>query len=293
MGLITARKRVVYLVMPLLGLSLIFLTSCVYDKEMTYLNDQVVALNKRVKSLEEIRGRDREMEAIRSNQASIRAEMDQMQGEMRRLSGRADENQHLVKRAVERDLGDQDAVRGKVKELSDKVAELETKVKKQQEYLRLDESGSPERRAPEQVASKPSEPSRDKPVIGEPKSKEVELYDRALASYKEGSYEEAVDSFRLFLKTYPKSDRADNAYFWIGDSYMGLKQYEQSILAFQEVIKKYPKGNKVPSAMLRQAQAFLEIKDKTSADLLFRKIIKNHPGTSEATIAQKKLDAMK
>jgi len=45
--------------------------------------------------------------------------------------------------------------------------------------------------------------------------------------------------------------------------------------------------------MLRQGQAFLEIKDKTSAELLFKKIAKNYPGTSEATIAQKRLDSMK
>jgi TolA-binding protein len=74
---------------------------------------------------------------------------------------------------------------------------------------------------------------------------------------------------------------------------MALKQYEQAILSFQDVVKKYPKGNKVPNALLRQAQAFLEIKDKTSAEVLFKKVVKNHPGTSEATIAQKKLDAMK
>jgi tol-pal system protein YbgF len=224
----------------------------------------------------------------------MRAEMDQMQGEMRRLSGRTEENQHLIKRAVERDLGEQDATRVKVKELSDKMSEMEARVKKREEYGRPDQSAAQEKGAQEQVASKPPEPPKEKPAtIEPPKSKEVELYDMALASYKEGKYQEAIDGFKSFLKNYPKSDRADNAYFWIGDSYVGLKQYEQAILAYQEVIKKYPKGNKVPSAMVKQALAFLEIKDKTSAELLFKKVVKNYPGTSEATIAQRKLDAMK
>jgi tol-pal system protein YbgF len=265
------------------------LYACVYDNEMTYLNDQVTALNKRVKSLEEGRGRD--VEGVRSGQVGMRSEMDQMQGEIRRVSGRTEENERLIKRAFEKDLGDQDAVRTKVKELSDKVAELETKVKGQPERLGAESPAVQEKKGQEQVASKPAEP-----VTGAPeavKNKEVELYEKALRSFREGKYEESIDGFKSFAKTYPKSDRADNAYFWIGDSYMALKQYEQAILSFQDVVKKYPKGNKVPNALLRQAQAFLEIKDKTSAEVLFKKVIKSYPGTSEATIAQKKLDALK
>ena len=263
------------------------LTSCVYDNEMTYLNDQVTALNKRVKSLEEGRGRD--VEGVRSGQIGMRSEMDQMQGEIRRLSGRTEENERLIKRAFERDLGDQDATKTKVKELSDRVAELEARLKVPQEHPGAESPGV--QKGQEQVASRPPEPAAT-PSEGI-KSKEVDLYEKSLRSFREGKYEESIDGFRSFVKTYPKSDRADNAYFWIGDSYMALKQYEQAILSFQDVIKKYPKGNKVPNALLKQAQAFLEIKDKTSAEVLFKKVVKNYPGTSEAAIAQKKLDTLK
>jgi len=55
----------------------------------------------------------------------------------------------------------------------------------------------------------------------------------------------------------------------------------------------YPKGNKVPGALLRQAFAFLEIKDQTSAKLLLNRVVKNYPGSSEAKIAQKKLETLK
>jgi tol-pal system protein YbgF len=288
MSTIEDKKRVVHLLMPLLIFPIISLSSCAYDKEITYLNDQVTALNKRVKNLEETRGRD---------VASMTAEMDKMQAEVQRLSGRAEENEHLIKRAVERDLGDQDAVRNKVKELSDRVMELEAALKKPKEYPGPEGPAQGEKKAPEPLASKPGEPAPEQPAApGASKNKEVEQYEKALASFKEGKFEEAIGAFKSFVKTYPESDRADNAYFWIGESYMGLKQYERAILAFQEVITKYPKGNKAASALLRQAQAFLEIKDKdgkTSAELIYRKIVKNYPGTNEAKIAQKKLETMK
>jgi tol-pal system protein YbgF len=285
MSTIEEKERVLCFLMPLVVFSIISLSSCAYDQELTYLNDQVTALNKRVKNLEETRGGD---------VASMSADVDKMQREVQRLSGRTEENENLIKRTVERDFSELDAMRTKVKDLSDRVTGLETTAKGQQEGPGLNVPTPQEKKAPEQVASKPGEAGRGQPVSPEaPKNKEIEDYDKALASYKQGKYEEALDAFRLFLKTYPKSDRADNAYFWIGESYMGLKQYEQAILAFQDVIKKYPKGNKVANALLRQAQAFVEIKDKTSAELLYKRIIKSYPGSNEAKIAQKKLETMK
>ena len=269
--------------------SAVALSSCVYDNEMTYLNDQVTALNKRVKSLEEGRGRD--VEGVRSGQVSLRSEIDQMQGEVRRLSGRTEENERLIKRAFEKDLSEQDTLKAEVKQLSDKVAELESNAKGQQESPGTESPSVQEKKGPERVASRPSQPASRAPEPA--KDKETELYEKALRSFREGKYEDSIEGFKLFAKTYPKSDRADNAYFWIGDSYMALKQYEQAILSFQDVVKKYPKGNKVPNALLKQAQAFLEIKDKTSAEVLYKKVVKNYPGTSEASIAQKKLAAMK
>jgi tol-pal system protein YbgF len=285
MGAIEKKKRIFCLLMPLVVFSIISLSSCAYDQELTYLDDQVTALNKRVKNLEDSRGRD---------VASMSTDVDKMQRELQRLSGRTEENENVVKGIVERDFNELEAMRTKLKGLSDRVAQLEAAGKGPQEGAGLNVPTQQEKRPPEQGVSKPGQAGREQQVPPEaPKNKEVNDYDKAMASYKQGKYQEAIDAFKLFLKTYPKSDRADNAYFWIGESYMGLKQYEQAILAYQDVIKKYPKGNKVANALLRQAQAFLEIKDKTSAKLLYKRIIKIYPGTNEAKIAQKKLQTLK
>lgn len=269
-------------------------SSCVYDKEIIYLNDQMIALNKRVKSLEESLDSklDRDLESkltsIRSNQASLRVETEQLKGEVKGVSGRVEENEHLIKRAVERDLGAQDAARKELNELKGKVSEMDTSVKRHEEYL--SSSAVRERPRPGAGPVERGEVKREPaPSVLEPRSEELALYEKALASYREGKFEGSMEGFKDFLRKYPKSDRADNAQFWIGESYMGLKQYEQAILAYQEVIKNYPEGNKVPNALLRQALAFLEIKDKTSCALLLKKIIKSYPDSSEAKIAEKKL----
>jgi len=275
------------------------LSSCVYDTEFAYLNDQVIALNKRVKALEETldkrleRDLDARLESVHSNQAGLSAEMGELREEVQKLSGRVEDNEHVIKKTVERDLTDQDAMKAAVAGMAEQVVALESVVKRQQEYLGLESAPSLEKPGEGKVKALPSEPGEPKVTAKvEPISGEVALYDKSLALFREGRFEEAMDGFSDFLKRYPDSDRADNAQFWIGESYMALKQYEKAILAYQEVIKKYPKGNKVPNALLRQAAAFEEINDKTSSRLLLKKLIKNHPDTSEAEIARKKLAAL-
>jgi tol-pal system protein YbgF len=275
------------------------LSSCVYDTELAYLNDQIIALNKRVKTLEDTldtrldRDLDTRLESMQSNQAGLSAEIGELQAEVQDLSGRVEDNEHVIKRTVERDLTEQDAMKEAIAGMSEQVAALESAVKQQQEYLGLEPTASLEKPGQERIKVLPPKPGEAKVTAKvEPVSGEVALYDKSLALFREDRFEDAMDGFSDFLKRYPDSDRADNAQFWIGECYMALKQYEKAILAYQEVIKKYPKGNKVPNALLRQAAAFEEIKDKTSSRLLLKKLIKNHPDSSEAEIARKKLAAL-
>jgi len=289
-------KRGLFRLGLLIVFSIVFLCSCVYDKEFTYLNDQIIALNKRVTKLQESSGGDIDsrLNSIHSRQADVGIEIDQLKREIEGLSGRVEENEQIVKRAVERDLDEEDTMRSGLAELSQKVAELEILVKRQHQHLGLKPMPMQEDREQVKGALEREETRPERPgILAEPKSIELELYDISLASFKEGKFEEAMEGFKGLLKKHPKSDRADNAQFWIGECHMALKQYEQAILAYQEVIKKYPEGNKVPNAMLRQAIAFFELKDKTSTRLLLKKIINKYPNSSEAKIAQKKLEALK
>ena len=286
----------------LIGFLLLF-TSCVTQKEFLYLNDQIVALNKRVNSLQETTENklDSKLVSIREQQAKTDIEIDKIREEMRNVSGRLDENNHLVRHAIERDTIAQDDMRASVTDLKGRSSELETQVNRINAYLGLEidarQEGQDLKKTPmvAQVPVPQAEAAK-KPVpdIKQPEvSPEKRLYDLTLGLYRVEKYEEAIAGFKNFIKKFPRSELADNAQYWVGESYMGLKQYEQAILAFQSVIKKYPKGNKVPNAILRQALAFYEIKDKTSARLLLKKLIKKYPKSSEAKIAKAKLRTIK
>ncbi|MBW1998137.1 MAG: tol-pal system protein YbgF [Deltaproteobacteria bacterium] len=280
------------------------LTSCISQTDFAYLNDQVNILARQVaelrrsqEALERKLGTDLEasLSGIRASQAELSADMDQTREEIRKLSGRVEDNEHMLRRVVERDLGQQDVFKERVASLDERVSDLEILIKGSSAArlprTRPKEEG--QRRVASEGTRKERPPVSPPPLKEKKKSPELELYDASMASYKKGRYEEAMMGFREFLKKYPASDLADNAHFWIGESLMALKQYEKAILAYQDVIKKYPRGNKVPNAMLRQAMAFLEIKDRISAKLLLKKIIKKYPRSNEAKIAQVKLRQLK
>ena len=279
---------------------LLLLSACVTDEQFLYLNDQLVALNKRVDGLEQETERklagklNTELGAVRERQANNVAEINELRSEARRLSGQVEENNHWIKRSVERDTAERDGLEKRISELKIQIAALEAKVDQLYAHLGLKPPAVQEVAAREQDSPAEEKPEPLKPVQEQPDvSPEQRLYDVNQGLFKKGEYESALSGFKNFLDKYPKSALADNAQFWIGECYMNLEQYEQAILAYQQVIKKYPKGNKVANALLRQAKAFYEINDRTSSKLLLKKLIRKYPKSKEAAVAKKRLTEMK
>lgn len=287
---------------PFLIIFLLPLFSCVPETELIHLNDQIITLNKKVSKLEAGQASidkqvtqdiGSELEPIRTSQAANSADLEQVRGALDAQSGRIEDIEHIIKRVIERDLTEQDQMMAELTLMTQRVAELEMMVKQQQDYLKLEKPSGMARAAPAGTPAVQRDKAPETVVIPlKPKTSELALYDSSLATYRERRYQEAMAGFQDFVRRYPQSDLADNAYFWIGESHMALNRYAQAILAYQEVIKKYPKGNKVPSALLRQAIAFVEIKDEMSAKLLLKKIIKKYPKSSEAKIAQTRLKSL-
>lgn len=120
-----------------------------------------------------------------------------------------------------------------------------------------------------------------------------ELYTAAKKLFDDGDYDTAREQFQAFLKENPKSKRADNAQFWIGETYYHEKWYEKAIVEYQKVIEKYPNGNKVAGALLKQGLAFYEIGDKGNAKLILKELIRKFPKSKEAQLAEKKLTRIK
>ena len=84
---------------------------------------------------------------------------------------------------------------------------------------------------------------------------------------------------------------ADDAQYWIGESYFTRRDYSRAILEFNEVLK-YRKGDRAPAALLRQAEAFVEIGDKTDARLILQKLLNDYPNSRQVKDAREQLQSL-
>jgi tol-pal system protein YbgF len=125
-------------------------------------------------------------------------------------------------------------------------------------------------------------------------------YEDAFRLYRSGSYREAIGRFEVFVQTYPTSDYADNALFWLGECHYKLGEHERAVLAFADVVERFPAGNKVPDALYRQGMALLEIgrasgqeaSYRPAAREIFERIVKQHPTSDRVAEAKLQLERM-
>ena len=73
-------------------------------------------------------------------------------------------------------------------------------------------------------------------------------YQVAFELLKEERYDMAAASFQQFLVAFPNSELADNAQYWLAESYYATDKFEQALRDFEIVINDYPRSRKVPDA---------------------------------------------
>jgi tol-pal system protein YbgF len=114
-------------------------------------------------------------------------------------------------------------------------------------------------------------------------------YDAAYLEITRRSYDLAVTGFREFIKKYPGSSLADNAQYWIGESFYAQKKYREAAAEFEKVIAQYPNQDKVPAAMLKAGLCHQDMGDKAKATSVWQSLLKRYPKSQEALLAREKL----
>lgn len=126
-------------------------------------------------------------------------------------------------------------------------------------------------------------------VPGEMQNSEEGLYSYAKKLFDQGDLDSAKIQFENFINKYPDSKNADNARFWIADSYYAEKWYEKAILEYQKVLENYPNSNKNAAARLKQGYAFVALGEKANARLILKELTTRYPNSQEAKYAKEKL----
>ncbi len=117
-----------------------------------------------------------------------------------------------------------------------------------------------------------------------------QLFAAAYGDYSRGNYDLAISEFRQYVETYPSSEMADNAQYWIAESFVGKKQLNEAIIEFDKVSTLFPKGDKIPSARYKKALALIELGQGDAGRAELQALIKLFPRSNEAVLAKQYLD---
>ena len=278
----------------------LLLSGCVSQSELTSLDTRLNELEIRNAEAQKnsqalksgLHNREDEEQALRHQAASLRAKMDALNEEMRTLTGRIEEVEYLQKRQTQVDAESVNIKEDKIDRLAKTAKSNDDRIYRIEQYLNFE----PSKQIP--PTGKPAGESAAKiapALAGQSKQElpEDEIYRMAKQAFDQGDSDAARKKFQELIQRFPKSERADNAQFWIGEIYYREKWYEKAILEYQKVIEKYPKGNKVPASLLKQGLAFFNLGDKSNSRLILEELIKKYPKSNEAKIAKDKVKDLK
>jgi tol-pal system protein YbgF len=118
------------------------------------------------------------------------------------------------------------------------------------------------------------------------------LFEPARSDYFAGQYSSAVLGFEAFLRAFPRSDMADDAQYYIGESNFQQNQFAEAVAAYNLVIQNYPGSNSVPGAYYKRGLAQERLGQGDAARASYETLVKSFPDSTEATLAKQSLDRL-
>jgi tol-pal system protein YbgF len=117
-------------------------------------------------------------------------------------------------------------------------------------------------------------------------------YQAALDKLKGRDYAGAEKALIDMIARYPDSALADNAKYWLGETYYVEKRFPEALSAFQRVVKEHPDSRKVPDALLKAGYSVYELKRYKEARDFLGRVLKQYPDSNAATEARERLKRM-
>jgi tol-pal system protein YbgF len=304
---------------------------CVSSGQNAYLEQRISVLERQNAAIESTmkktdrlatdQGKQNDHE-IRRQSAELYANIESIRQELRDINGRIDEADYSIGKSqagagqsssgqetrldylservakIERHLGLDKTTTEGVKGAAEgdgkrPTTDAESKPRVESDSSKQPATDAAAKRVPDAGVKRPAAVTEPPPPADKKEQSEAELYDAAKKALDKGENETARDLFTKYLKKAPKSGDADNAQFWLGETFYRDKWYEKAIMEYQKVIENYPNGNKVPAALLKQGLSFFNLNEKSNARLLLQEVVNKYPKSNEAKIAKDKLSTFK
>lgn len=141
------------------------------------------------------------------------------------------------------------------------------------------------------IAETPSSSVAAPTAVADPSAEA--LYNRAFDALKAARYPEAIESMKAFLVAYPQHPLADNAQYWLGQTYYLSRDYARAVEAFSAVGGRSPDRSKAPDALLKKGLSEVELKRNEDARRSFGELLQRYPESDAARTAADALQKLR
>jgi tol-pal system protein YbgF len=141
-------------------------------------------------------------------------------------------------------------------------------------------------------APPPPIPAPGNPVPSTAGLSPTRMYQTAFADYTSGQYSLAITGFEQLIRTFPRSEMADDAQFFIGEAQYMQNKFADAIAAYNAVIQNYPMGDQVPLALYKRGQAQQQLGQIDAARASWLLVIDKFPDSDGARLAKQRVDAL-
>jgi tol-pal system protein YbgF len=176
-----------------------------------------------------------------------------------------------------------DQLSGQIQTLNDSLDELKTRLAKVSKQLEDMQAAQQNLSAQQTTAVAPQQPP---PVQAPPPDV---LYNNALNDYNTGKNDLATQEFGQYVKAYPDTDLAGNAYFYLAETAFRQGNYQEAAKDYDLVLQNFPSGNKAASAQLKKGFSLIELGQKEEGIAELRHVIQRYPRSNEALQARDRL----
>jgi tol-pal system protein YbgF len=119
------------------------------------------------------------------------------------------------------------------------------------------------------------------------------FWNMAMADYYGSDYDIAIQGFTTYLAQFPKTERADDAQFYIGQSHYNAGRYDKAVEAYEMTIRTYPSSDLQAEAYYKLGESYRALKQVDRARTAYQHVIKSYPDSAAATQAQQRMQEFK
>ena len=175
-----------------------------------------------------------------------------------------------------------DQISGQIQALNDTMDELKVRLAKLTKQLEDMQA------AQQSMAAQQSQQQQQEQALKSAPPPDV-LYQNALRDFNGGQNDVATQEFNDYIKFYPDTDLAGNAYFYLAEIQYKAGDYQKAVVNYDMVLKNFASGNKAASAQLKKGFALIELGKQEDGIQELKHLIQRYPRTTEAIQARDKL----